>query len=135
MVTMHAILAWEYWPLMNFVLLVSGGMFVAVRSPKWTGPIQAVLIASLAEEVRRMNLRVGQLEQNTSVQYADLGLCLDALRVEIRNMASKVGHSLVLGEKIVELQAAQGDTDQQLQFFKDLGCGHPECPRNRPVKE
>lgn len=128
---MHELLAWEYWPLMNFVILVSGGLFVAVRSSKWTGPMQAALTASLTEELRRTNLRVGQLEQNTSVQYADLGQCLDALRVEIRNMAAKVGHSLVLGEKVAELQAAQGDADQQMQFFKDLGCGHPACPRNQ----
>ena len=132
---MHNILAWEYWPVLNFLLLVSGGAFVFVRGPKWTGPVQAVMIAALGGEITRFQDRIGQLESNTSIQYEDLRAALDGLRAEIRKLSTKVGHAGILSGKVSDLQSAQADMQQELQFFKDLGCGHPECPRNRTVKE
>ena len=132
---MHNILAWEYWPVLNFLMLASGGAFLLVRGPKWTGPVQAVMIAALGGELTRFQDRIGQLEANTSIRFEDMTAALDGLRAEIRKLSSKVGHAGALNGKIGDLQSAQADSDQQLQFFKDLGCGHPECPRNQTVKE
>jgi hypothetical protein len=29
------------------------------------------------------------------------------------------------------LEQNGADLQQEIQFFKDLGCGHPNCPRNK----
>lgn len=129
-------------PLINLIinvvgiaLIVSGGLVLFSRSRLWTGPAQAAALEELSSRVMNVEHRTIALEDNTSLQYQTLTAAMDAFRTELRHIGARVGHIAAMTNRVSSLEQNGADLQQEFQFFKDLGCGHPECPRNRGSRE
>ena len=128
------VLSWDAWPLLNFVILVFSALFVYRRSALWTGPSQAIAIQELRSDRDNDRERIFRLEENTSLQYQSIVSSIDAMRKDVHGVASRVGHLAVMSNRITTLETTSADVQQQVQFFKDLGCGYADCPRNRQIE-
>lgn len=100
-------------------------------SRQWTGPKQDARIKALERERDHDRLRLSNLEQNHGIQFRELEDSINGVYREVRQVAATLALISGLPARVEGLELSAADGAQERQFFKDLGCGHPECPRWR----
>ena len=120
----------NFYLLILLILLVSTlfGWLLA-HSYKWTGPSHDVRFASIEDKERHLSRRVRNLEDNTALQLRAVEDSIKALYGEVHLLASRATIAASIIERLDSAESHNADNEQGLQFVKDFGCGHPECPR------
>lgn len=120
----------NFYLLILLILLVSSlfGWLLA-HSYKWTGPSHDVRFTAIEEKERHLGRRVRNLEDNTALQLRAVEDSIKALYGEVHLLASRATVAASVLARIEGVESHNADNEQGLQFVKDFGCGHPECPR------
>jgi len=134
-VQLHDWMDWAVFFLASsvFALCLGAVIFIVLREKGWTGPSQDGRLRELEKDRDAMRRRQNSLEENQRRIFEEFMEAVRSLSAQIRSLSESVsgfGHAL---NRVSALEAKHDDLEQALQSFRDLGCGHSDCPHRREV--